>query len=139
MRLECDFTSLPAWRVVSRRQGALLSSLQGNVCPWMVLESKIGGLEVGHSPCGLGVDADRGRLVRPAGPHAQALRAGPLVAGPSGGSDLEALGAPVCMCRCFPKMSFLFTLHDFSVWNLIFTSLLQAVYSRKHRSYCTAP
>lgn len=88
--------------------------------PGLPLESEVGVWNWGTVQ---GVDADRARLVRLAGPHA-GTELGVRLFESVWSSDLEGLGAPVChVMECFPKMlSFLFTL--LLRVELNFTSLL---------------
>ena len=88
--------------------------------PGVTLESEVGVWNRGPVQ---GVDADKARSVRLAGPHA-GTELGVHLFESVWSSDPEGLGAPVChVMECFPKvLSFLFTLL-FRV-ELNFTSLL---------------
>ena len=113
---------LPAWGVCGQKARALSLFFPFKVMhvPGVPLESEVGVWNRGPVQ---GVDADKARSVRLAGPHA-GTELGVHLFESVWSSDPEGLGAPVChVMECFPKvLSFLFTLL-FRV-ELNFTSLL---------------
>lgn len=113
---------LPAWGVCGQKARALSLFFPFKVMhvPGVTLESEVGVWNRGPVQ---GVDADKARSVRLAGPHT-GTELGVHLFESVWSSDPEGLGAPVChVMECFPKvLSFLFTLL-FRV-ELNFTSLL---------------
>lgn len=113
---------LPAWGVCGQKARALSLFFPFKVMhvPGVTLESEVGVWNRGPVQ---GVDADKARSVRLAGPHA-GTELGVHLFESVWSSDPEGLGAPVChVMECFPKvLSFLFTLLFRVEFN--FTSLL---------------